>query len=273
MTEAILRKRQGGWVGVANETVRDKRLSFRARGVLVYLLSKPDGWSARSVSIAADGTEGREAIRAALRELAEHGYYRASRLQGEGGKWSTYVEISETPVPEWLNHGEQIAATGDGFPGVGSPGAGSPGVGSPGAGFLGPSSKTGEEHQNETLPYGEGHDAAVVPLRPPAANVVPINGESLNQRVQRLTRVYAEAEPMCRFPAVMGIVKKAIDAGYDDESITAALLRLAAEGRSVTIETLRVELNGLPPRTQQTRNGGLTAGALLDLADHLERQP
>ena len=68
------------------------------------------------------------------------------------------------------------------------------------------------------------------------------------QRSKAITDTYAAAEPMCKWPAVNAIVLKAIQAGrWADCEITDALMRLAKEGRGVTVETLRVELNGLPP--------------------------
>lgn len=76
--------------------------------------------------------------------------------------------------------------------------------------------------------------------------------ENVNQQAQRITRAYHDREPMSKFPAVMQIVKKAINSGrYDGEQITAALLRLADEGRSVTVDSLRTELDGFPA----SRNG------------------
>jgi hypothetical protein len=67
------------------------------------------------------------------------------------------------------------------------------------------------------------------------------------QRSKRLTDVYSEAEPLCKWPAVNDVVRRAIRAAkWSDDEIRAALLRLAGEGRGVTVETLRTELNGLP---------------------------
>ena len=72
---------------------------------------------------------------------------------------------------------------------------------------------------------------------------------SVGQRANTITKAYVEVEPMAKFPAVAGIVRKAINCRrYDDQQITDALLRLAHEGRGVTVETLRVELDGLAPR-------------------------
>lgn len=55
---------------------------------------------------------------------------------------------------------------------------------------------------------------------------------------------------MCKWPAVNGVVLKAIRSGrYTDDEIGAALLRMAADNRSVTVDSLRTELGGMPPRS------------------------
>ena len=87
----------------------------------------------------------------------------------------------------------------------------------------------------------------------PAASAAGANTGllSITQRSKRLTDTYAEAEPLCKWPAVNGVVIKAIKSErFADDEIGAALMRLAAEGRSVTVDTLRTELQGLPPGRQ-----------------------
>ena len=72
---------------------------------------------------------------------------------------------------------------------------------------------------------------------------------SVTQRSKRITDAYAEAEPMCKWPAVNGVVIKAIKSNrFSDDEIQAALLRMAAENRSVTVDSLRTELGGMTPR-------------------------
>jgi hypothetical protein len=72
---------------------------------------------------------------------------------------------------------------------------------------------------------------------------------TVTQRSKRLTDIYAEAEPMCKWPAVNGVVIHAIKSGkYADDEIAAALLRMAAVNRSVTVDSLRTELGGMPPQ-------------------------
>lgn len=71
---------------------------------------------------------------------------------------------------------------------------------------------------------------------------------SETQRANDLAKAYVDLVPLSRFPAIAGIARQAIRSGrYGDEQIHAALTRLGGEGRSVTVETLRVELDGLPP--------------------------
>jgi len=73
--------------------------------------------------------------------------------------------------------------------------------------------------------------------------------QTITQRSKTLTDAYAAAEPMCKWPAVNGVVILAIKSGkFTDDEIHAGLLRLAAEGRSVTVDALRAELQGWAPR-------------------------
>ncbi|TCN54871.1 hypothetical protein EV641_104136 [Rhodococcus sp. SMB37] len=90
---------------ISNAVINDDRLSFRAKGLLIMLLSKPDDWHIRSEWIARHSPkEGRDAIRAAMRELAEVGYLVVEKFQDERGRWITIQTIyeeprGETPVP------------------------------------------------------------------------------------------------------------------------------------------------------------------------------
>lgn len=96
--------------------INDQRLSFRARGVLAWLLDKPDDWHCDSTAISHAGMEGREAVRAALRELERCGYLVRKRRRVDGGKMITETWVYERPVDN--------SSTEDGFPGVGLPGVG-----------------------------------------------------------------------------------------------------------------------------------------------------
>lgn len=59
---------------VFNAAARDKRLSRRARGLLVELLSHSDGYGVSVEGLVKLGPEGRDAIRSAIAELEKYGY-------------------------------------------------------------------------------------------------------------------------------------------------------------------------------------------------------
>lgn len=86
---------------LSNAVLNDDRLSFRARGILIWLLSKPEDWRTRSDAIAEQSPrEGREAVRTAMRELVELGYLVRERVQNERGQWSTIQTVYEEPVTD-----------------------------------------------------------------------------------------------------------------------------------------------------------------------------
>ena len=100
-----------------NDVLRDKRLSFRARGVLAWILSQPDNWATDADRLAREGTEGRDAIRTALRELRDAGYMVQARRQNSLGRWVTDTLVYDTPQ-------KPAGQAEDGKPAVGSPAVG-----------------------------------------------------------------------------------------------------------------------------------------------------
>lgn len=87
---------------IRNSVLRDSRLSYRARGVLCALLSRPDNWTVRAEQLAVDGREGRDAIRSALRELRDYGYIRMERRRLADGTLFTEQVVYDEPVEECL---------------------------------------------------------------------------------------------------------------------------------------------------------------------------
>lgn len=73
----------------SNAIIRDQRLSYRARGILLDILSRPDNWTVTADSLAKSGKEGRAAVLAALSELRETGYMVTTKRQKENGQFET----------------------------------------------------------------------------------------------------------------------------------------------------------------------------------------
>jgi hypothetical protein len=82
---------------LSNDVLLDTRLSYRARGVLVAILARPDNWRIRSEQLAIEGREGRDAVRAALTELKDHGYLMVEKVRQPDGTFMTEQVVYDTP--------------------------------------------------------------------------------------------------------------------------------------------------------------------------------
>ena len=87
---------------VDRQLVRDARLSFRALGVAIRLLSNAPGFKMTSIDLARERPEGRDAIRNALKELEVSGYLSRHLSQLPNGQWVTRMVITDasSPTPE-----------------------------------------------------------------------------------------------------------------------------------------------------------------------------
>jgi len=86
---------------IANEALRDKRLSFRARGILAMVLSHTGEWQANKTWLMTqtpEGTEGRDAIQTALNELTALGYREVLNERGPSGRLRTIVVWRHSPT-------------------------------------------------------------------------------------------------------------------------------------------------------------------------------
>lgn len=89
---------------IPNAALRDERLSYTARGILVELLTHSDGWETNADALWRQAQrkrdtrtgEGREGIRAAFAELEEYGYLVRRRVQGQKGRFTTVLELYDT---------------------------------------------------------------------------------------------------------------------------------------------------------------------------------
>ncbi|MFD4906664.1 hypothetical protein [Kitasatospora purpeofusca] len=80
-----------------NGLLQDRRLSYTARGLLADLLSRPDDWREDGRHMADTSPQGRGAIRKALKELTEAGFYRVEKIRMPDGTIRTETHVYDTP--------------------------------------------------------------------------------------------------------------------------------------------------------------------------------
>ena len=93
-----VKKSLKNFVTMDKSFLEDSRLSFKAKGILAYLLSKPDNWKVIVGHLVNVSTDGKSAVYAGLKELKEYGYYEKVPIRNEQGtriiRWeSTVYEV------------------------------------------------------------------------------------------------------------------------------------------------------------------------------------
>jgi hypothetical protein len=77
--------------------LNDPQISFKAKGILAYLLDKKDDWNIDRDALAEVGPDGVTAIRSGLKELTEAGYLRRQTVRQDNGRLVTESWLYETP--------------------------------------------------------------------------------------------------------------------------------------------------------------------------------
>lgn len=94
-----VKTKRSNFTCVPNETLRDKRLTLKARGLLAFCLSLPDTWEYSVEGLARATGEGRDSIKSALKELEAGGYLIRQQARNEQGKLAgmeyTLFDISQ----------------------------------------------------------------------------------------------------------------------------------------------------------------------------------
>lgn len=75
------------FVQIRNEWARDRRLGYKARGLLTYLHSHEDGYELSLAQIIRDSTDGKDAVKTGLEELEAAGYLTRLRGRADNGRW------------------------------------------------------------------------------------------------------------------------------------------------------------------------------------------
>lgn len=99
-TTIIRSKRDRNFSIIDNDLLDNSSLSFKARGLLAYMLSKPDDWKFYATELVKHSSkDGITAIRSALKEIEKAGYLIRQKNRKENGKFDgTDWELVDTPT-------------------------------------------------------------------------------------------------------------------------------------------------------------------------------
>lgn len=99
-------KRENPYVTLDKTGLNDSRLSWKAKGLLCYLLSLPDNWKIYVNELKNHSSDGRDSTATALRELIQYGYIIQEVNRDEKGLFKGYIyNIFEVPSETIENTG------------------------------------------------------------------------------------------------------------------------------------------------------------------------
>ena len=100
MAEVFRINKTKNYTVMSNYHLQDKNLSFKAKGLLSYMLSLPDSWDYSVRGLSAISKEGIKAINSILKELEDNNYLIRNRKQKQNGRFYYEYNIYEIPYTQ-----------------------------------------------------------------------------------------------------------------------------------------------------------------------------
>lgn len=259
---------------VPNRWARDPRLSYKAKGLLTYILSHRDDYELSTEQAVREAKDGIDSVYSGLRELEKHGYLRRFRRRNADGTLgeTDFHLVEPEGVPEPAK--PQVTATpgksrsGKPAPGTrhGKPRSGKPRSGETRSGESGPIEDQGVEDQGENTtppapaaeapaaagaPHGGRGDTPDEDPTEPVSPAAPVEPERA-----RLARELVDAVPDLSGAARGRLARRAarcLAAGHPPEAVQAELRGdLAGAGDPVAVLMARLadlaDTDPAPPR-------------------------
>lgn len=82
---------------VNNTSLHDERLSWKAKAIHLFMLSRPDNWVFRSMELTQWAKDGRDAFNSGLKELQQFGYVKKVRRRNARGEFEWLTTVYEIP--------------------------------------------------------------------------------------------------------------------------------------------------------------------------------
>lgn len=92
-------KKENPFVQIDRYVFEDEHLSWKAKGLMGYLLSRPDNWKIRHTDLTKRAKESKNTVTAILKELQLAGYINYYQERLEGGKFGKWIyDVYERPA-------------------------------------------------------------------------------------------------------------------------------------------------------------------------------
>lgn len=91
----------GRYTGICTSIIEDERLSWKAKGLMAYLVGRPKGWVLNRSDLINRSTDGRDSVAAGLKELSDLGYISVRQVKDQGRFGKTVWMVQNSPLPDF----------------------------------------------------------------------------------------------------------------------------------------------------------------------------
>ncbi|MCL2422260.1 MAG: helix-turn-helix domain-containing protein [Defluviitaleaceae bacterium] len=92
---------------IAKHHLKNKNLSYKAKGLMTFMLSVPDDWDYSLYGLSTLSSDGIDGVRSGIRELEKHGYLTRRRIRDAGGKLGD-IEYTVHEIPQPPHNGDPM---------------------------------------------------------------------------------------------------------------------------------------------------------------------
>lgn len=103
---AKVNKWEGPYTTVPNSLAFDKKLSWRAKGIFLYMQAKPVNWDFDSIRMSEDSTDGKDSTREGIKELVNQGFLRRKKLSTGKMEYELIEPMAEIPTEGKTHRGK-----------------------------------------------------------------------------------------------------------------------------------------------------------------------
>lgn len=86
----VVKDKNNPYVMVNKTPIHDPNLSWKSKGILVYLLSLPDDWQIYETELEKHASDGLSSLKSGIKELIEKGYVERNRIRNSKGHFVGY---------------------------------------------------------------------------------------------------------------------------------------------------------------------------------------
>ena len=88
------------YVMIDRRPIDNPKLSYKAKGILTYLMSRPDGWEVSVSDMIKKASDGEASVRSGLKELKLAGHMKYTKMREKGRITGWLIEVFEIPSPD-----------------------------------------------------------------------------------------------------------------------------------------------------------------------------